>query len=118
MQREAPQLGTALPSLGPLPVFRCLNPRDKRWEIKADSVQRKCFCNYCSLLGSDGRNLDRNLGEGNWAKTQNPGEGVKVIHEMVWPGNVGPEGGPLAKLAKQKGKLIGLGTRISMQGAG
>lgn len=34
---------------------------------------------------------------------------------MVWP-DVGPEGGLLAKLAKQKGKHIGLGTRV--QGAG
>lgn len=41
---------------------------------------------------------------------------MKVIHEMVWPGDVGPEGGLFAKLAKQKGKHIGLGTRV--QGAG
>lgn len=56
MQGWAPQLGTALPSLVPLPEFKCLNTRDRLWEIKADSIfnlyiKRKCFCNlYCSLL--------------------------------------------------------------------
>lgn len=60
MQGEVPKLGTALPSLVPLPEFKCLNPRDRLWEIKADSIfilsiKRKCFYNnYCSLLGSDG----------------------------------------------------------------
>lgn len=37
MQELAPQLRAALPSLVPLPEFKCLNPRDRLWEIKANS---------------------------------------------------------------------------------
>ena len=59
----------------PLPEFKCLNPRDQLWEIKAKSlfnlyIKRKCFYNnYCSLLKSDRSNLNRNLG-GNGQNTE------------------------------------------------
>lgn len=66
MQGQALELGAALPSLVPLPEFKCLNPRDRLWEIKVKSlfnlyIKRKCFYNNCSLLKSDRSNLIREL---------------------------------------------------------
>lgn len=84
MQGHALKLRTALPSLVPLPEFKCLNPRDRLWEIKANSlfnlyIKRKCFYdNYCSLLRVMGV-----TSIGTWDKIQNPVEGVKAITDRM-----------------------------------
>lgn len=103
-----------MPSLVPLPEFKCLNPRDRLWEIKANSffnlyIKRKCVYNNSCSLKSDWSNLNRNLGR-NWDKLQTPVEGVKPITETEWSGDIWARWPGwlklLAKLAKHRGKYI------------